>query len=556
MDLAGRIAAGGMAWAMAGTVLAQVQLPSPADPSRIDERLSPQRPAPRLPEAPRIRDAEPGALPEGVSALRITLRDIRIEGATAVPPERLQARAQRYLGREIRGDEIFELARELTALYRAEGYLLSQVVVPPQALDDRRLTLRVIEGYISEVRVEGDPSLAPTLAALGEKIKASRPLHASVLERYLLIANDLAGTQLRSVLTPSGTPGAADLTLVASVQRVEGYASIDNYGSKYLGPGQLSAGAALNRLLGNDQLRVGAVTTGNGEMNYLQVAYSNVVGTEGLRLGASASRARTRPGFLLEPFEVRGLADTFTLSAGYPLWRTRNGSVLGRLLFDVRNADSDVLGVRVIEDRIRALRAGVTWIALDRLDGSNTLDLELSQGVGGTEEDDPLKSRAGAHARTSRFNLDYERYQPLGRGFGLTFGFIGQWSDEPLLSPEQFALGGRRFGRAYEPAELVGDRGWAVRLEPSYIGRSAGWLTTYQLYAFYDAGEVRDDESVATGDARRSLASAGFGTRLDLGRHVSAALEAAWPLTRPVASYAVNGEGDEVRILGSLSMRF
>jgi hemolysin activation/secretion protein len=550
------IAAGSVTLAMAGAALAQVPLPSPADPSRIDERLAPQRPGPRLPQAPLVRDPAPAAVPEALRALRITLREIRFEGASVIPRARLEERARRYVGREVSGEELFELARELTALYRAEGYLLSQVIVPPQSLAERRLTLRVVEGYIAEVRVEGDADVAPTLAALGEKIKASRPLHAAALERYLLLANDLAGTQLRSVLTPSSTPGAADLTLIASVRKVEGYAALDNYGSKYLGPGQFSAGVALNRLLGNDQLRLGGVTTGNGEMNYGQVSYSNVLTTEGLRLGASASRARTRPGFLLEPFEVRGLADTFTLTAGYPLWRTRNGSVLGRATFDMRNVDSEVLGVRVIEDRVRALRAGLTWLALDRLDGANTLDLEFSQGVGGTDENDPLKSRAGAQARSSRFNLDYERYQPLGRGFGVTFGFAGQWSDEPLLSPEQFALGGRRLGRAYEPAELVGDRGWAVRLEPSYVGRSAGWVTTYQLYGFYDGGQVRDDESVASGDPTRSLASAGFGTRLDLGRHVSAALEAAWPLTRPVASYQVSGEGDEVRILGSLSLRF
>ena len=155
--------------------------------------------------------------------------------------------------------------------------------------------------------------------------------------------------------------------------------------------------------------------------------------------------------------------------------------------------------------------------------------------------------------------LDLRSRHGVAKGFSgaaVAFGFAGQWSDEPLLSPEQFALGGRRFGRAYEPAELVGDHGWAVRIEPSYIGRGAGGLSAYQLYAFYDGGEVRDNESAPSADARRSLASAGFGTRLDLGRHVSAALEAAWPLTRPVASYAVSGEGDDVRILGSLSARF
>src|SRR6185436_2342371 len=170
-------------------------------------------------------------------------------------------------GREITGAQIFELANKLTVLYRNEGYLLSQVIVPPQSLSGGRLTLRAVEGH---------ENVRATLVALGERIKASRPLHSSALERYLLIANDLAGVQLRSVLTPSQTTGAADLTLIATLKRVEGYLSLDNYGSKYLGPGQLNASVAANRLIGNDQLRFSGTTTGsNDELNYGQIAYSN-----------------------------------------------------------------------------------------------------------------------------------------------------------------------------------------------------------------------------------------------------------------------------------------
>jgi hemolysin activation/secretion protein len=407
------------------------------------------------------------------------------------------------------------------------------------------------------VHIEGDPDVRATLAGLGEKIKASRPLHAGALERYLLIANDLAGMQLRSVLTPSLTVGAADLTLIATVSRAEGYVSLDNYGSQYLGPGQLSAGLAVNRLLGDDQMRFSGITTGNGELNYGQLAYSSVLNAEGLRVGASASQARTRAGHVLDPFDVRGRADTFIVSAGYPLWRTRNVSVLGRAVLDARNVDTDVLGVLVIEDRIRAARFGLTWFGFDRFGGANALDVELSQGLGGTEESDPLKSRAGADARSGRVAFDYERFQLIGASFGLTLGLAGQWTDAPLLAPEQFALGGRRFGRAYEPAELIGDRAWAVRLEPSYIGRaSADWMRGYQLYAFYDAGEVYQEDAPAGTDASRSLASAGFGGRLNLGAIFAASLEAAWPLTRPVASYQVSGNGNDVRILGSVMARF
>ena len=83
-----------------------------------------------------------------------------------------------------------------------------------------------------------------------------------------------------------------DLTLIATLKRAEGYLSLDNYGSKYLGPGQLNASVAANRLIGNDQLRFSGTTTGNNELNYGQIAYSNVLSAEGLRLLLSASQAR------------------------------------------------------------------------------------------------------------------------------------------------------------------------------------------------------------------------------------------------------------------------
>lgn len=540
----------------APTALAQVPLPSPADPGRIERRVIPPSVPERKLDVPAFK-APAEVAPEVLQPV-VTLKEVRIEGATAIPLARLQAQANRYVGREITGRDMLELALSLTALYRSEGYILSQVILPPQSLSGGILTLRVIEGYIANVRVEGDPAVKHSLVKLGEKIQASRPLRANVLERYLLIANDLPGVQVRSILTPSQTVGAADLTLVASVRKGEGFVSLDNYGSKYLGPGQLSVGAAGNQLLGiNDQLRFVGLSTGNSELAYGQLSYSQVVNTEGLKLGASVSTARTKPGDILEPFDVRGRAQTVSTSAGYPLWRTRNDSLLGRAVFDARNVDTDILGTRVIEDRIRALRLGLTWLALDRMDGRNALDVEFSNGLGGTRQGDLLKSRAGADGKFRRTSFDYERFQPIGASYGLTVGAAGQWADEPLLSSEEFALGGRRFGRAYEPAELVGDRALALRAEPVYLGRPGGdWLKGYQLFAFYDVGKVWYRDKAAVNRPGQSLASAGFGTRVAVGTNVSAALEAAWPLTRPVASYQASGQGKSARILGSMVLRF
>ncbi|HXJ08488.1 MAG TPA: POTRA domain-containing protein [Burkholderiales bacterium] len=548
------------AWSAGGAALAQVapQLPS-VDPGRAPERVAPKpAPAPRpaLPDVPKPS----GEVPDALKSVKVVLKEVAIEGTSLLLPQ-AQEMARGYVGPTITGADIFELARSLTALYRNAGYLLTVVLVPPQDLSSGRLRLRVVEGYVADVRVEGDPAVAGRLTQLGEKIKASRPLHADDLERYLLLANDLPGVRVRAVLAPSKTPGAADLTLVASVKRIEGYASLDNYGSKLLGPGQFTVGLTGNQVLGiNDEWRLVGLTTGNGELNYGQFSYNQVVTAEGLKLGANVWESRSNPGDVLEPLDLQGRAVAGALSAAYPLLRTRNQSVLGRVLFDARNITTDIptsLGpIRLIDDRIRALRFGALWLAADRLDGQNALDVEFSQGVGGTKKEDPLKSRAGADGKFSKIVLDYERLQRLSSRWTVTLGAAAQWTNEPLLVTEQYALGGRRFGRAYEFAELTGDRALAFRMEPAWLDRLESFA--YQVYAFYDLGKVwyQDDPAFGTPRSAQSLASAGFGTRVLGNEWIGAGLELAKPLTRPVASYVASGHGDRARILASLTVRF
>jgi hemolysin activation/secretion protein len=495
----------GLLLAVPAAFAQQAPPPGTIDPGRLRERFDFQpepTPAPP-PSQPRTEPVE--SLPDSLRSIRVTLKQVHIESATALPGNALQARADSYTGREITGSDILELASSLTAMYRNAGYILSLVVVPPQSLADGTLTLRVVEGYIGRVNIQAGPGVSAhvqaQLARLGEKIQASRPIRGALLERYLLIANDFPGIELRSVLAPSQAPGAADLTLVANVKKVEGFASIDNYGSRYLGPGQATLGVVGNQLLGvNDQWRFVGVGTGNSEMSFAQLSYNQIVTTEGLRLSAAVSRARTQPGDVLKPFEVRGSADTVSLGAAYPLLRTRNESLVARAAYDYSNVNTDILGTRVIEDRIRALRLGLSWRVLDRLDGQNSLDVDFSQGLGGTRESELLKSRAGADGVFNKLGFDYERSQSLGSNFSFTVGAGGQWANTPLLSSEQYALGGRRFGRAYEPAELVGERALAFRVEPRFNGTAtAPGFRSWQMYGFYDIGKAWKVGSVAPG---------------------------------------------------------
>ncbi|MES2955146.1 MAG: ShlB/FhaC/HecB family hemolysin secretion/activation protein [Pseudomonadota bacterium] len=547
-------------WSICLMALAQV-VPPTTDPGRLRERfdIPPSTDADTV--TPELKPQPPSGLPETLKSVRVTLERIRVEGSSVLPAAVLQSRTDAYIGREITGGDILQLASELTVMYRNAGYILSLVLVPPQSLADGTLTLRVIEGYISAVTIQAGEGVSThvreALAGIGERIKASRPLNAAVLERYLLIANDFPGIELRSILSPSQAQAAADLTLVASVKAIEGFASVDNYGSRYLGPGQILAGVTGNQLLGvNDQWRAIAVGTGDREMAYAQLSYSQVVNAGGLKLSAAVSRARTQPGDVLSPFDVRGAADTSSLSASYPLLRSRNESVLARITYEHADIRTDILGSRVIEDHIRALRLGLNWRVLDRFDGQNVLEVDFSQGLGGTEEGDLLKSRAGARGVFNKLTFDYERAQFFSASTSLAFGIAGQWANTPLLSSEQYALGGRRYGRAYEPAELVGERALALRIEPRYAGAlDAPGFRAYQTFAFYDIGRVWRVGAPAAGvAASQSLASAGVGVRLFLQNNVAASFEAALPLTKTVAS--AGSSAKDIRLLGSVLMRF
>jgi hemolysin activation/secretion protein len=547
-------------WSLSLMTLAQV-VPPATDPGRLRERFDIQTSPDGDSVAPELEAQRPSGLPESLKSIRVTLERIKVEGSGVLPAAALQSRTDAYTGREVTGGDILQLASELTAMYRNAGYILSLVLVPPQSLSDGTLTLQVVEGYINAVTLRAGEGVSATvresLAGIGEKIRASRPLDALVLERYLLIANDFPGIELRSILSPSQVQGAADLTLVASVKTIEGFASVDNYGSKYLGPGQVLAGVTGNQLLGvNDQWRAIAVGTGDREMAYAQLSYSQVISIEGLRLSAAVSRARTQPGDVLKPFDVRGAADTTSIAATYPLLRSRNESVLARLTYDHADIRTDILGARVIEDRIRALRLGLSWRVLDRFDGQNVLEVDFSQGLGGTDEGDLLKSRAGAKGVFNKLGFDYERVQFFSASTSLAVGIAGQWANTPLLSSEQYALGGRRYGRAYEPAELVGERALAFRLEPRYAGiLDAPGFRSYQTYGFYDVGKVWRVGSPAAGvPASQSLASAGVGVRLFLQNKVAANFEAALPLTKTVASERSSAK--DIRLLGALLMRF
>ena len=196
-------------------------VPPAVDPGVIQRRFEEPPPAPRPPAPPPVvPDLAPGVVPPGAEEIRFTLEAVRLEGVTVYDEAELRPLWEALLGREIALAEIFAVADEITRRYRNDGYILSRALVPAQTISDGRVQIRIVEGFVDRVIIEGEPVPEAQIRALADRIAAARPLRNDVLERNLLLLNELPGLAVDSVLRPSpDVPGAAELVLVTSLRR-------------------------------------------------------------------------------------------------------------------------------------------------------------------------------------------------------------------------------------------------------------------------------------------------------------------------------------------------
>lgn len=552
-----------------GATHAAFAVPTAVDPAQVEKRFErPQTPLPTTPlenVKPVDRPAIPNSAQAELAKKRFVLRKVNIEGNTVFSDDQLKFAYDGRLGKEISLLDAQTIVGRITEYYRNHDYILSQAVVPPQGIKDGVLNVRVIEGYIANVVVQGDVresgSSRRLIESYAEHIKANRPIRTADLERYLLLIDDLPGATAKGLVRPSAkTFGAADLVINVTHKKYEGSYTLDNRGTKFVGPWQHSAIATANSALGlYDRTLLRIVTTSpTSELRFVDIQHEEQLGNEGTRLVLDLSHSLTHPGDTLKPLDLRGESTAFETKLLHPFIRSRKENLVARALFNYRNTDTDVFDTtNLTTDRLRVLRAGGSYDFADGLLGVNLIDAQVSQGINvfnATKKGD-LSTNPNTDATFTKVNLDLARTQPLPRNFSLYTAATGQYAFEKLLAAEQFSLGGAGFGQAYDPAELSGDNGVAGKVELRY-GQALNdqYVQSYQVYSFYDIGRVWLRQAGPGGNDKLSLASAGFGLRTNFSQNLSANLEVGDPLTKKV-----NNQGDhgsKPRIFFSMTGRF
>lgn len=533
-------------------------LPGSARPDAIERQYRIENQRPDLGGAPIIQTQEPQAK-EIRGGVAFELNGITIENGTVYKESELKHLYKDKIGTKVTIGELNAIASAITTYYRNNGYILTRAIVPPQRAEDGNVKIRIVEGFVDQVRIEGDAADSKPIQAYADKIRANKPLNAATLERYLLLMDDLPGVEARAVLQPSATtPGASDVVVNVTRKRVEGSVNFDNRGSRFLGAYQLGGTLAANNIFTDEdqtQLRVINTPFESEELFYSELRHEMQLGGEGTKLMFSGNHIRTEPGASVAPLEFQGESNSFTIGANHPLLRSRQSNWFVNTDFTVRNVDVNALGADFYYDKTRVLSVGTAYDFVDSLNAINRLDASVGKGFALGTDTEQNKSRANGQESFFKMNARASRIQPISGPWSAYAAASGQYSFDPLLASEEFAIGGTEFGSAYDPAEITGDSGLAGRLELQYNQAPQGFIDQYQLYTFYDLGRVWNQDPIPGSESEHvSLSSAGIGARFNIAEAVSGSVEGAVPLTKHVS--AMGTDGNSPRAFFALQYRF
>jgi hemolysin activation/secretion protein len=489
----------------------------------------------------------------------VHLRSVSLEGVAAIPRDDMVRVYKPYLGKNVSQTDLVAIAGGISNFYRAAGFHLSRAIVPPQDIGDGRVRLKVIEGSVVEVVLKGDGAELFGVRPLLDPVMAESPSRLATLERQLLLINGRPGVRVTDTALKEIGVATGRFRLIVYLKTWHVYTSfgLDNLGSSSVGPWQSYATGAFNSYLRpGDTLALNLATTPGDprELGFGRLSYDVPIGTDGVRVGASALYSDVRPGDDRRLYSDITTTDGFELRGSLiPLLSQRSALTLTAAADFSNVSEHDVFGP-IYNDHIRTVSLTSDYRLQDNFGGNNYFTMTYRQGLdilGASHLGDDFLSRAGASGNFSVIDAWFTRYQALSDAWSVKIASAGQMASGPLFTSQQFYLGGAAFGRGYGGAEISGDNGIAGSVELRFDQRlNFRYLTGYQLYSFVDAGAAWND-GFSYNDGL-ALTSAGAGVRFFLVGDLQSDIAIAFPL-----SYrAPDNSSRSAQVLFSLSNAF
>ena len=440
------------------------------------------------------------------------------------------------VGKTLNIESLNTVARKITQEYNNIGYPLVRVIIPRQELKPEGATVffKVISGFIDQINLKKVPKIQRKAVYRYLKVlKNKKNIKNSLLEKQLLLANQVTGLKLNTAFTSGKTEGATILLVEAKHKLISSNVQFNNTQSEELGRQLGILQSTINSPFGyGESLTLfglsrptikGMKGTGNSvTIRGGGASFSYPLGNSGLKTNFSYSESMTRPGGDIASLGIESNMKSGAFVVNYPL-RLRSDSswtLRGTVSWtdEIQQTNASGVDTEISHDRLTSLRAGLTYFGCP--DGCIYFDSELSRGL-------DIASRSASEATTGtplsrvsgtsqynhvRLNSYYSFYALSD--YLIKVGFGGQYTDDGLLNSEQSTIIGEDKISSLTSGAISGDKIWYVRGE---ISRNFSLLKNLSVnpYLYSAMGVAYINKPTAAESKETAAKSVGLGLKLN-----------------------------------------
>jgi len=472
---------------------------------------------------------------------RFDILEYVVDGNTVLSVPEIEEAVYPFLGEKKVASDVDQARDALEHAYQSHGYQTVQVFIPQQGIESGTIHLRVVENPVGRLRVVN--ARYHTLS----EIKRTAP---SVAEGNVPNMKDVQGDIIALNQQPD-----MKVTPRLKAGQVPGTVDVDLQVEDHL---PLHASVEINNQYNQDTTPLRTVGT---------VSYGNLW-QRGHSISLSYQVAPMRPsdaevfsGSYLAPIPgtpvsalIYGVKSDSDVAAVAGTDVVGRGNIFGgRAIVSLPGTETFYHSITAGIDRKDLLQNVVTggvdskapvlyypvtlaYAATDRDSGAMTqinasVNFALPGVASGSPEFDA--QRFDAQRGYIYFKGGASRTQPLPLGFELFGKAETQLSADPLLSSEQFSMGGANSVRGYLEAERLGDLGALGTVElrsPNFGHLISPKINDWHVLAFFDGAALYLQKPLPEEQDAFHMASAGAGMRLTAFDDVNAALDVAVPL--------------------------
>ena len=490
-----------------------------------------------LPDDSKAQTPEPKNVSEDTAKAKeknptFNVFEFKVNGNSVLTTGKIEEAVYPFLGPDKTINDVENARLALEKTYQDAGYLTVSVLIPQQEVDGGVVQLTVSEGTVDKLRIKDSQysSLSEIKTRVAEFNEGKVP-HFPTAQKQLSTVNRGANRQVTPVLRAGTSPGKVEVDLkVQDKLPLHGNIELNNRYPSSTTKTRLNGGLRYENLWQKDH----------------SLGISFQVTPEDTDETKVISATYLIPRLNGDYFAAYGVISKSDISVVGDINVVGNGVIFGaryikplplldnfyhNLTFGIDYKDFDENVNLLGSDGFQSPIAYTSFLlGYDGAYRGSNFQTQFNLGANfstlgfGNDEKDFRRKRSFAEPNYSYLRADIKHLQKLPFDWALQAKLGGQATNDPLVSAEQFTIGGAESVRGYLESQALGDYGVFASLELrtppllKYIPNKTISDEIKDLYAFsfIDAGQVNTLKPLPDQDESADLLSVGVGLRLKL----------------------------------------